>query len=69
MRPCRIGRRQERGELQVAERRSWQLWPSVKPGCVTIGRMVRVMTFQSLFTLIGITGWMFRMFCVPSRGP
>jgi len=27
------------------------------------------MMFQSLFTSIGITGWMFRMFCVPDSGP
>jgi hypothetical protein len=33
------------------------------------GRMVRVMTFQSLLTSIGITGWMLRMFCVPFSGP
>jgi hypothetical protein len=27
------------------------------------------MMFQFLFTSIGITGWMFRMFCVPDSGP
>ena len=30
-----------------------------------IGTIVRVMMFHSSFTEIGITGWMFRMFCVP----
>ncbi len=34
-------------------------------GCEITGRMVRVMMFQSSLTEIGITGWMFRMFCVP----
>jgi len=27
------------------------------------------MMFQSFLTDSGITGWMFRMFCVPSSGP
>jgi hypothetical protein len=34
-------------------------------GIEITGRIVRVMMFQSLFTEIGITGWMFRTFCVP----
>ena len=38
-------------------------------GCEITGRMVRVMMFHSGFTSIGITGWMFRMFCVPLSGP
>jgi hypothetical protein len=29
--------------------------------------MVRVMMFQSLSTSIGMTGWIFRMFCAPLR--
>ena len=33
------------------------------------GTMVRVMMFHSLFTEIGITGWMLRTFCVPFSGP
>ena len=31
--------------------------------------MVRVMRFQSAFRLIGMTGWMFSTFWVPSSGP
>src|SRR5579864_5537920 len=31
--------------------------------------MVRVMTFQSSLTWIGITGWILRMSCVPLLGP
>jgi hypothetical protein len=33
------------------------------------GTIVRVMTFQSGLTEIGMTGWMFSMFCVPFCGP
>src|SRR5574338_268682 len=33
------------------------------------GTMVRVMMFQSLFTSMGITGWMLRMFWVFRSGP
>ena len=33
------------------------------------GTIVRVMMFQSLLTEMRITGWMFRMFCVPFSGP
>ena len=38
-------------------------------GCQITGTIVRVMMFQSLLISIGITGWMFRMFCVPLSGP
>jgi hypothetical protein len=38
-------------------------------GCEMTGMMVRVMTFQSALTLIGTTGWILRMFCVPFCGP
>ncbi len=38
-------------------------------GMETTGTMVRVMMFQSLPTEIGITGCMFRTFCVPFSGP
>jgi hypothetical protein len=38
-------------------------------GIEITGTMVRVMMFQSLLTDTGITGWMFRMFCVPPCGP
>jgi hypothetical protein len=31
------------------------------------GTIVRVMRFQSLVSLIGITGWMFRVYCEPER--
>jgi hypothetical protein len=49
--------------------------PLVRPspgniaGCEMIGTMVRVMTFHSELTSTGITGWMFRTFCVPFSGP
>lgn len=42
--------------------------PGANPGCQTSGRIVRVITFQSGLISIGYTGWMSRMFCVPSRG-
>ncbi len=38
-------------------------------GIQTTGRIVRVMTFHSLSTWSGMTGWMFRMSCVPVSGP
>ena len=41
----------------------------VSAGCQMTGRIVRVMMFQSSLTEIGITGWMFRMFCVSFCGP
>ena len=39
--------------------------PPVKLGWLTMGRIVRVMTFQSSVTWSGMTGWMLRTFCVP----
>ena len=39
--------------------------PPVKLGWLTMGRIVRVMTFQSSVTCSGMTGWMLRTFCVP----
>ncbi len=38
-------------------------------GIQITGTIVRVMTFQSGLTEIGMTGWMFSMFCVPFSGP
>ncbi len=38
-------------------------------GCEITGTMVRVMMFHSGLISKGITGWMFRMFCVPLNGP
>ena len=43
--------------------------PGPSDGIEITGTIVRVMTFQSSFTEIGITGWMLRMFCVPFSGP
>ncbi len=43
--------------------------PGTSPGCHSKGKMVRVMRFQSLFSVTGITGSMLRMFCVSSSGP
>jgi hypothetical protein len=44
--------------------------PPVKLGWVTMGRMVRVMTFQSSVTCSGMTGWKLRTFWVwPFPGP
>src|SRR6516164_11217726 len=43
--------------------------PSNSAGCETTGTIVRVMTFHSGETSIGITGWMLRMFCVFLNGP
>src|SRR6478735_2709909 len=43
--------------------------PGPNEGIEMTGNIVRVMMFQSLFTEIGITGWMLRMFCVPFSGP
>ena len=43
--------------------------PGPSDGFQITGRIVRVITFQSSFTEIGITGWMLRMFCVPLSGP
>jgi len=43
--------------------------PGTDPGCQISGMIVRVMMFQSSLTWNGITGWMFRMFCVPPSGP
>ncbi len=63
-----IGGRQEGGELQIADPVGAAV-PGPSDGCEITGRMVRVMTFQSLSISIGITGWMFRMFCVPFSGP
>ena len=40
-----------------------------RSGFQTTGRMVRVMTFQSSLTWIGITGWMLSISCVPGWGP
>ena len=39
--------------------------PPLKLGWLTMGRMVRVMTFQSSVTCRGMTGWMLRTFWVP----
>lgn len=39
--------------------------PPVKLGWLTMGRMVRVMTFQSSVTCSGMTGWKLRTFCGP----
>src|SRR5512137_406523 len=38
--------------------------PPVKLGWETMGRMVRVITFQSSVTCSGMTGWMLRTFWV-----
>lgn len=43
--------------------------PGDMPGCETTGMMVRVIRFQSFDNSMGMTGWMFRMFCVWLRGP
>jgi hypothetical protein len=40
-----------------------------RSGFQTTGRMVRVITFQSSLTWIGITGWMLRTSCTPPCGP
>ena len=45
------------------------LWPGENPGREMMGRIVRVMMFQSSLIEIGITGWMLSTFCVPSEGP
>ena len=42
---------------------------SPSAGIEITGRIVRVMMFQSLSIEIGITGWIFRTFCVPFSGP
>jgi hypothetical protein len=34
-----------------------------------MGKMVRVMMFQSSLIEVGITGWMLSTFCVRSSGP
>ncbi|MBC7520652.1 MAG: hypothetical protein H7268_06105 [Sandarakinorhabdus sp.] len=38
-------------------------------GCQTSGTMVREIRFQSAFSLIGITGWTFRVIRSPLRSP
>ena len=53
----------------VSPRPSVRSSPGPSDGFQITGTIVRVMTFHSSFTEIGITGWMLRMFCVPFSGP
>src|SRR5262245_18977783 len=53
----------------VSPRPSVRSSPGKSGGMEISGRIVRVMTFHSSFTEIGITGWMLSTFCVPLRGP
>src|SRR5574341_227659 len=43
--------------------------PGAGDGWLMMGRMVRVMRFQSVVRPIGITGWTLRMYCVVLFGP
>ena len=61
------GGRKERGK-SVADAARGADRP-VSAGIQMTGMIVRVMRFQSVLISIGITGWMFRMFCVPLSGP
>ena len=44
-------------------------WPGVNAGREMMGRMVRVMMFQSSLIGEGITGWMLSTFCAAVEGP
>jgi hypothetical protein len=56
----------EKFDLRIAQAVD-ALLPGVKAGCDITGTMVRVIRFHC--QLDRMTGWMFRMFCVPSSGP